>query len=188
MLAPSQRPRNAAATRGAILEAAILRFSAQSYDEVGMRDIAGDVGVDPALISRYFGSKEDLFGTALEGCSNGDDIMRGDREDFGRRMAQELVYGPKDRSKLRGLLILLRSIGSAKAMEIVQRNAITKFHQPFAQWVGGEDGAVRARLASSVVMGVAIGREVTGGFDLTPEQQQQLCERLSAMLQAAIDD
>ena len=57
---PRPRPRNAAATRTAILEAARERFAAESYDDVGMRDIARDVGVDAALISRYFGSKDDL--------------------------------------------------------------------------------------------------------------------------------
>jgi AcrR family transcriptional regulator len=62
------RPRNAAATRAAILEAATGRFAAESYEQVGMRDIARDVGVDPALISRYFGSKEELFRAVLDDC------------------------------------------------------------------------------------------------------------------------
>ena len=71
------RPRNANATRQAILEAARVRFCADSYDEVGMRDVARDVGVDAALISRYFGSKEDLFVAVLESCKNGRDLMDG---------------------------------------------------------------------------------------------------------------
>lgn len=51
------RPRNAEATRAAILIAARERFARESYDDVGMRDVAGDVGVDAALVSRYFGSR-----------------------------------------------------------------------------------------------------------------------------------
>ena len=55
------RPRNASATRDAMLAAARERFARHSYDDVGLRDVARDAGVDAALISRYFGSKEDLF-------------------------------------------------------------------------------------------------------------------------------
>ena len=57
VLCDAPRPRNANATRQAILEAARERFCSDSYDDVGMRDVARDVGVDAALISRYFGSK-----------------------------------------------------------------------------------------------------------------------------------
>lgn len=39
-------------TRERILKAAILRFSAHSYDNTGLRDIAADVGVDMAYVHR----------------------------------------------------------------------------------------------------------------------------------------
>ncbi|MEG1028483.1 MAG: TetR family transcriptional regulator [Brevundimonas sp.] len=52
VLCDAPRPRNANATRQAILEAARERFCSDSYDDVGMRDVARDVGVDAALISR----------------------------------------------------------------------------------------------------------------------------------------
>ena len=148
------RPRNAHATRQAILEAARERFCAESYDDVGMRDIARDVGVDAALISRYFGSKEDLFVAVLDSCKNGRDLMEGPRDDFGRRLAREIVYGeaaacaPDDGSgRMRGLLILLRSIGSSKATDVVQNTSNTRFFEPLTQWIGGADAPVRARLA-----------------------------------------
>ena len=92
LLCPGPRPRNAAATRTAILEAARDRFAAESYDDVGMRDIARDVGVDAALISRYFGSKDDLFLAALDSCSDGSTLMSGDKSEFGRRVAHEIVF------------------------------------------------------------------------------------------------
>lgn len=181
------RPRNAAATREAILAAAGRRFAAESYEEVGMRAIARDVGVDPALISRYFGSKEELFAAVLDDCSNGSDLMEGDRAEFGERVARELVFAVKNECKLQGLLVLLRSIASTKAAEIVQRSANARFYGPFAQWVGGEDGAVRARLAAGLIMGMAVSREITGGFGLTKDQAEQLCARLAVTLQGFID-
>jgi AcrR family transcriptional regulator len=181
------RPRNAEATRAAILAAARGRFARDSYDDVGMRDIAGDVGVDAALVSRYFGSKEELFVAVLDSCENGADLMAGDRHDFGRRVAQEVVFEAKSESKLRGLLILLRSIGSAKAMELVQRTGHERFFKPFAEWVGGENAAVRARLATGFIMGMAVSREITGGYDLTPADCDRMRDRMAAILQSIID-
>lgn len=181
------RPRNAAATRSAILAAANQRFSAESYDQVGMRDIAKDVGVDPALISRYFGSKEDLFVSVLQDCGNGTDLIAGDRATFGERVAHDLVYGPKKEHKLRWLLLLLRSVSSPKAAEIIQRQACSGFQTPFTEWIGGEDAEVRARLASGLIMGLAVSRDIFGGFQLTDEQAETLCKRLAQTLQAFVD-
>ncbi|CAN5202056.1 TetR family transcriptional regulator [soil metagenome] len=182
-----QRPRNAAATRAAILDAANARFLAESYDQVGMRDIARDVGVDPALISRYFGSKEDLFGSVLEDCGNGGELMDGDRATFGDRIAHDVIYGPRKEFKLRWLLLMLRSISSPKAAEVIQRQSNAKFYQPFTDWVGGEDAEIKARLTAGLIMGLTVSRDISGGFNLTPEQCERLHKRLAATLQEFID-
>ena len=181
------RPRNAEATRAAILNAALERFSRESYDDVGMRDIAGDVGVDAALVSRYFGSKEDLFTSVLNTCANGAELMEGDRAEFGRRVAREVIFEPPNEGKLKGLLIMLRSVGSAKAMELVQRTGSERFFDPFAEWVGGEDPMVRARLAAAFIMGMAVSRQITGGFGLSTEECEKMCSRMAILLQDIID-
>ena len=66
MSTDSPRPRNAAATREAILDSAIRNFARAGYDGVGVREIAGDAGVTAMLVNRYFGSKEQLFIEAVE--------------------------------------------------------------------------------------------------------------------------
>lgn len=189
------RPRNANATRQAILQAARERFCSESYDDVGMRDIARDVGVDAALISRYFGSKEDLFVAVLDSCKNGRDLMEGAREDFGERLSREIVYGDLapcaadgDGARMRGLLILLRSVGSTKAMDVVQRTSNNRFFEPLTQWIGGADAPVRARLAAGLIMGMAIGRELSDGYSSLDEaQKDSLCRRTAVALQGLID-
>ena len=55
------RPRNAAATRAAILNSARQAFARAGYDGVGVREIAEGAGVTAMLVNRYFGSKEQLF-------------------------------------------------------------------------------------------------------------------------------
>lgn len=182
----TNRPRNAAATRNAILEAANRRFSAEPYEQVGLRDVAGDVGVDPALISRYFGSKEDLFLSVLDDCGKGSHLMEGDRADFGVRMARELVHGSRKEEKLDWLLIMLRSSASPKAAEVLRQSS-DNFHAPFAAWLGGEHARVRTRLLTGILMGLAVSRDVSGGYDFTPAECDEMCERLAGMLQSLID-
>ena len=60
------RPRNATGTRADILAAARARFGTDGFDRTTLRAIAADVGVDAALVIRYFGSKQDLFAAAAD--------------------------------------------------------------------------------------------------------------------------
>jgi AcrR family transcriptional regulator len=60
------RTRNAEGTRADILAAARLRFGNDGYERTTLRAIAADVGVDPALVIRYFGSKQQLFAAAAD--------------------------------------------------------------------------------------------------------------------------
>ena len=182
------RLRNAAATREAILEAARRRFARESYDEVGLRDIGGDAGVDAALVSRYFGSKEDLFAQVLRACEASGGLTDGDPAGFGQRLARALVDGEgKQGSKLEGLIIMLQSAGSANAREVVQRALEERLYAPLAEWLGGGEARVRARLAAGVIMGMAISRVITGGYGLPPAERDRLRQRLADLLQACVE-
>lgn len=68
----ARRRKDALTTRAEMLAAARRRFLMESYENVGLRDIARDVGVDVALVSRYFGSKEELFREVLHGSDKAD--------------------------------------------------------------------------------------------------------------------
>jgi AcrR family transcriptional regulator len=53
-------------SRDDILRAARTAFAARGYDAVSIRAIARDAHVDPALIHRFFGSKESVFVAAMQ--------------------------------------------------------------------------------------------------------------------------
>ena len=63
---PKPRTRDAEATRATILSAARQRFASDGYAGTTIRAVAGDAGIDPALVMRYFGNKEKLFSAAAE--------------------------------------------------------------------------------------------------------------------------
>jgi len=60
------RPKRSDATRAAILSAARERFAADGYERATIRAIAADAGIDPAMVMRYYGSKDRLFAAAAE--------------------------------------------------------------------------------------------------------------------------
>jgi len=181
------RARNAAATRSAILAAARARFAREGYDSVSLREIAGDAGVDAALVSRYFGSKEELFSTVL--CSSGDPsaLFEGGVETFGARMADKLLDGAMSDAKFECVLIMLRSSASAQALEAIRRNSHQNFYGPFERWLGGPDAAVRAHLAGGIIMGLTIARAINDTCALEKGERERLRRRLAEILQKAIE-
>src|ERR1700722_7862038 len=74
------RPRNATASRQALLDAACQLFSARGYERTTLRGIGELAGIDPALIARHFGNKAALYIATVavdRGLSDGE-------EDFSR--------------------------------------------------------------------------------------------------------
>src|SRR5256885_7073914 len=53
-------------TKAAILAAAREHFAASGYERATIRAIARKARIDPALVIRYFGTKEKLFAAAAE--------------------------------------------------------------------------------------------------------------------------
>jgi AcrR family transcriptional regulator len=53
-------------TREAVLAAAREAFAERGFDGASIRGIATAAGVDPALVHHYFGTKDQLFLTAVQ--------------------------------------------------------------------------------------------------------------------------
>ena len=108
----TERPRNAAQTRADILEAARRRFATDGYERTTLRTIAADVGVDAALVSRYFGSKQDLFATATEFRIDLPDLAHADPDDIpGMLLPRYFAVWEDDHT----FLALLRAAGSSRS-------------------------------------------------------------------------
>ena len=65
-IAGMTKTRRSSDTKAAILAAARTRFAAEGYRSASIRAVARDVGVDAALVVRYFGSKPGLFAAATD--------------------------------------------------------------------------------------------------------------------------
>ena len=159
------RPRNAEATKAAILAAARGRFAQASYDTVGLRDIAGDAGVDPALISRYFGSKEDLFAAVLsrpEKIARIDALFGGDTDTLAERVADMILEEPDDENTVEDFLIMLNSIASATASDLVRETILERCDRPVAAMLEGDHAKIRARLLGALIVGHIMNKTMWG--------------------------
>src|ERR1700742_3098044 len=151
---PAQR--DADATRSRILEAAKRHFSQNSYEGVGVREIAADAAVDPALISRYFGSKEGLFHEIAEHAFGADKFLAGGIEGLPERVIQMLT-GEVDLGDWRGgydpLRFLLSSIGSPTAGPILAKYLERDFLVPLSSSLGGRNSRERAMILAGQIIG-----------------------------------
>jgi AcrR family transcriptional regulator len=161
-LSDPPRPKSAAATRQAMLGAARRRFLQESYENVGLRDIARDVGVDVALVSRYFGSKEELFREAL-GVGRREEILPPElpHAEIPAYLARLFIEQSDDGNEhVEHLLIMLRSASSPTASAIVREALRKDVLRPLAEKLGGEQGELRASSSMAVWMGMTILRTV----------------------------
>ncbi|KAA0108755.1 TetR/AcrR family transcriptional regulator [Mycolicibacterium sp. P9-22] len=157
------RPRNAAATRAAILQSAIGHFADAGYDGAGVRQIAKDAGVTAMLVNRYFGSKEQLFAEAVETAfappvfvTDGSDTLAGDT-------AATLVSrtGPSG-SPPESFLIMLLSVSNPVAVRIVREAIERHVGQRLARQIDLPDRELRTELVLAVISGVLLMRSVIG--------------------------
>src|SRR5688500_17485592 len=91
MTDPTSRPRRSDATRAAILGAARERFAADGYERATIRAIATQAGIDPALVMRYFGSKEGLFADAVQFDLRLPDLSSVPRESIGATLVEHFL-------------------------------------------------------------------------------------------------
>ena len=184
------RARNAAATRHAILVAATARFLQDSYECVGLRDIARDAGIDVALVSRYFGSKEELFGEVLRGERDDKELLEGDTTDLPSRLADLMLDKgcANDRDNVERLLIILRSASSPKAAEIVRGALRHDMLEPFAELIGGRNAGVRSSFVMAIFMGTTILRTVMQVGPLCEEDRGVVRRKLEQLFQAALSE
>ena len=179
--------RNAAATRDKLLAAARSRFLQDSYESVGLRDVAREAGVDVALISRYFGSKEELFRAVLRKDEDHWHELLSAGQDLAGYLANAVCSGQtKDAEHIDNLLIMLRSAASPQAAAIVSSTFHKDVLEPFARVVGGSDAEARAAMALSVLMGTTVVRTIMKLESAYECEVSTFHDRLAELLKAAL--
>ena len=184
--APALRPRNASATRAAILEAARACFTESGYEHVGVRDVAGRAGVNAALVIRYFGSKMQLFAEAVAGRFMFEHISDG-RPPGSERLARVVLERKERGGRMNAVLALVRSAPDPHAAAILKQRLEEEFIQPMAATLRGRNAPQRAALITAYLLGLAIARDVVGISALTGSGDEALLALVAPVIQSYID-
>jgi AcrR family transcriptional regulator len=153
------RPRDAAATRQALVDAARDLFATEGYDATTVRAIADRAGVNQALLFRYFGNKEGLFAEAVLGPAMAL-LAEGPGDDLLERTLAAILSTDADRGR-EPLMAVLRGTGSTQVAEEVRTRLRSAYSAAFAALVDTddpEDARVRADLLLAWLLGISLVR------------------------------
>ena len=155
------RPRDSAASRVALLDAAQELFGTLGFERTTVREIGDRAGVDTALIARYFGSKADLYVAAVA-AERMDDQSLSEYE--GLAHIVETMLSRVDRHGPGPILqALARSDTPAEIRTAAQARLARRLVDPLVSRMDGEDverAALRAEIAVSALVGVVLGRSL----------------------------
>jgi AcrR family transcriptional regulator len=144
-------------TKAVILAAARQRFAESGYEAATIRTIAADARIDPSMVMRYFGNKEQLFAAAAEFDLHFPDLSGLPRSDLGTAMVSHfLVRWEEDDA----LVVLLRSATTNAEAAQRMKEIFAGQLMPELVKVSPDDAPRRAGLIATQVLGMALCRFV----------------------------
>jgi AcrR family transcriptional regulator len=152
-------------TREAILDAARNQFAANGYEATTIRAVARDAGVDPALVHRFFGSKNELFGAAMALVVSPSALvarlLADGLEGIGERLVLAIVSLLDTPGAFAPFLALIRGAVSNEQAATMLREFLTREVLGRLATAAAPDAPeLRASLAGSQVVGLAMARYV----------------------------
>jgi AcrR family transcriptional regulator len=182
-----RKRRDLAATRAAVVRAARICFSEDSYDHVSLRRIAGLAGVDVAMVARAFGSKEALYREAVV-------TMFHFPEEFTRLARQEIVDAlidwllqPPPSKEFNINLAMIRSASVSPARELLREGLEERFATPLSKVLDGPEAGLRSELISAISLGLLTLKAVVGTSSLHAADPSQLHRLLRPIFLALIE-
>ncbi len=150
-------------TREQIVTAAAHCFAADGYDATSVRHVAAAAGVDPALVRRFFGGKEPLFTAVASALIDPDRalaaVIARPPGQAGDRLLRYFLGLLGDVTQPGPFLGLVRSaVTSEHAASLLRQFLAEKVLGEIAATLGADQPELRAALAASQLVGLAVAR------------------------------
>ncbi|WP_329383575.1 TetR/AcrR family transcriptional regulator [Streptomyces sp. NBC_01716] len=175
-------------TRERILDAARTEFAERGFDKTSVRGIAKAAGVDPALVHHYFGTKEEVFGAAIEVSFEPamvlPALLSGGEEGIGERLARYFISvweNPVSRAPL--LAIIRSAVTNEAAAALLRKFVLRRLLERIAVELDVPDPTLRAELAASHMIGIAILRYVLKAEPLASVDTDEIVRLVAPTLQ-----
>jgi AcrR family transcriptional regulator len=165
------RPRHAAQTREDILAAARRRFATDGFERTTLRAIAAEVGVDAALVTRYFGSKQDLFATATEFRIELPDLSGVSPDDIADMLLPRyFAVWEEDQA----FLALLRAAMTSRVAADTLNQTLATHVAPTLSDATPDNRETRIAVTDAFVIGLAMSRSVLPGLPVGKLSREEL--------------
>jgi AcrR family transcriptional regulator len=151
-----------------------------------VRAIAAAADVDPALVIRHFGSKEQLFlrAVAVDDFLLG--VTSGPLRGMGKRLVTTLLSDTQDPT-----FNIYRAMMRASDSERVRSELVgviqRTFVEPLAPRLGGPDPVLRARLIAAQIAGLIDAIAILADPIVVDADRDRLAEVFGAAIQSLID-
>lgn len=189
MTAPTRGPgrrRGPSSSREEILAAARVLFGERGYDKASIRAIAGDAGVDPALVHHFFGTKEELFAAAMRFPVDPavilPEILAGPPDRIGERLARTFlrIWGdPRLRPQFVGIVRSATTTeqGAALLRDFVAANLLARVAEHL------ETPRLNVTAAAAQMIGVVMLKYVLRIEPMASASDEELVALLAPTLQ-----
>ncbi|MFL0176043.1 TetR family transcriptional regulator [Mycobacterium sp. SMC-13] len=177
--------RSSEETKAVILAAARERFATTGYQAATIRAIAADARIDPSMVMRYFGNKDQLFAAAAEFDLRFPDLSDVPKTELGAALVAHFL----DRwTQDEGLIVLLRSsTTNADAAQRMQSIFADQLRPAIAR-LEPTDPARCAGLIATQVLGMAMCRFVLKLPPIVAMSDGDLVHWLAPTLQRYLDE
>ena len=180
-------------TRKEILDAARARFASDGFAATTIRRIASDAGVNPSLVMQFFTSKEELFAAVMsispKSLERFSTVFDGPDEHLGERVVRahlEVWEGaPEDSEPLMAMLrgAISNEQAGSQLREFIQARLLDAMG---AEGGNAPDAALRAGLASSMLVGIVVGRRLVGVPILAEADTETLISLVAPAIQSVL--
>jgi AcrR family transcriptional regulator len=172
--------RKADQTKAVILAAARERFAESGYEAATIRAIAADANIDPSMVMRYFGNKDQLFAAAAEFDLRFPDLSELPPDELGHALVSHFLTRWQEDD---ALVVLLRSsTTNAEAAQQMKDIFAAQLMPAIAKFMP-DDAPRRAGLIATQVLGMALCRFVLRLPPVVAMSREELVEWLGPTLQ-----
>lgn len=171
-------------TSATILQAARELFAERGHSATTIRDIAAGAGVDPALVMRYFGSKDELFVRAAAFELSLPALKQVDRSKVGETLLRHFLNVWEGPEANNAMAVLLRSAASnemsaGKLRELFSAQVLPAIGKVASRATAGK----RAGLVATQLLGLALCRYILKIPPVAAMSMEELVRHVAPTLQ-----
>ncbi|MEV6908780.1 TetR family transcriptional regulator [Amycolatopsis sp. NPDC051071] len=183
----SGRWRSGAESKQRILQTARELFGLHGYSGTTVRAIATSAGVDPAMVFYFFGTKQGLFGAAIEMSGNVppaiESLFTDGLDGIGERVVRTLLEN-LDKSDRTPLVMLTRSAPTDEGSGALLREFIDReITDRLAAMLDTPDAALRAGMVNVQILGLAVARYIVRIEPIASSSIDELVTRFGPLVQ-----